>query len=159
MLLSLTNFLLWLQPAAVAAGGGDAGGGDAGGGAAGSQLCTMQVAIMGGILLFTWFFMIRPEQKKREEQEALLKALKPGMKVRTTGGILGEIVRMDEHEVVLAVADKVRLNVLRSHIVGPEVDRAAVAAAKEAKDAAATKKKGSDDPTSESASKPKDLNG
>lgn len=119
MILSFLQLLLWLQPAAPGAGGGSGGGGAGGG----SQYCMMQAGIMAAVLLFTYFFMIRPEQKRREEAEALLKSLRKGMKVRTTGGILGEIVNLDEHTVVLAVADKVRINVLRSHIAGPEPDK------------------------------------
>lgn len=121
MILSFLQLLLWLQPAATGTGGGSGGGGAGGGG--GSQYCMMQAGIMAAVLLFTYFFMIRPEQKRREEAEALLKSLRKGMKVRTTGGILGEIISMDEHTVVLAIADKVRINVLRSHIVGPEPEK------------------------------------
>ena len=120
MILSFLQLLLWLQPAATGSGGGSGGGGSAGGG---TQYCMMQAGIMAAVLLFTYFFMIRPEQKRREEAETLLKSLRKGMKVRTTGGILGEIVSMDEHTVILAVADKVRINVLRSHIVGPEPEK------------------------------------
>lgn len=130
MILSFLQLLLWLQPAAAGGGGGGAGGGGGGSGG-GSSYCMMQAGIMLAVLAFTYFFMLRPEQKRREEAEALLKALKKGMKVRTTGGILGEIVSMDEHTVVLAVADKVRINVLRSHIAGPEPDKRESAEAKD----------------------------
>jgi preprotein translocase subunit YajC len=132
VILSFVQFLLWLQPAATSAGGGggDGGGDAAAGGGGGSTYCMMQAGIMLAVLLFTYFFMLRPEQKRREEAESLLKSLRKGMKVRTTGGILGEIVTINEHEVVLAVADKVRLNVLRSHIAGPEPEKRESADAK-----------------------------
>jgi preprotein translocase subunit YajC len=83
--------------------------------------------------------MIRPESKRRAEAEALLKSLKKGMKVRTSGGILGEIISITEHEVVLAVADKVRINVLRSHITGPEPEKRESTEPKATKDAKGTK--------------------
>ncbi|MDQ3035776.1 MAG: preprotein translocase subunit YajC [Myxococcota bacterium] len=121
MILSFVQLLLWLQPAATGAGGASEGGGDAAGG--GSQYCMIQGGIMLAVLLFTYFFMLRPEQKRREEAESLLKSLRKGMKVRTTGGILGEILSITEHEVVLGIADKVRINVLRSHIAGPEPEK------------------------------------
>lgn len=119
MLLSFLDFLLWLQPAATGSGGATSGGGSGTTGG-GSQYCLMQAGIMGLVLLFTYFFMIRPEQKRRAEADDLMKSLRKGMKVRTTSGILGEIINITEHEVILGVADKVRINVLRSHIAGPE---------------------------------------
>ncbi|UJR79779.1 preprotein translocase subunit YajC [Sandaracinus amylolyticus] len=140
MILSFVQLLLWLQPAATGAGGGSGGGGSAGGG---SQYCMMQAGIMVAVLLFTYFFMIRPEQKRRDEAEALLKSLRKGMKVRTTGGILGEIISMDEHTVILGVADKVRINVLRSHIAGPEPEKRE---STETKDAKANEDKGTKKP-------------
>lgn len=120
MFFSFAQVLLWLQPAATGSGGGADGGGSGG---VPPDACMLNAGMMAAILLFTYFFMIRPEQKRRAEAEALLKSLKKGMKVRTTGGILGEIVSLTEHEVVLAVADKVRINVLRSHITGPEPEK------------------------------------
>ena len=138
MILSFVQLLLWLQPAATGTGGasGGGGGGDAAGG---SQYCMIQGGIMLAVLLFTYFFMLRPEQKRREEAESLLKSLRKGMKVRTTGGILGEIITITEHEVTLAIADKVRINVLRSHIAGPEPEKRESTEAKTDKDAKADK--------------------
>lgn len=123
MLLSFLNMLMWFQPAAAGGGGGPSSGGGGGSSSGGTSYCMMQAGMMLAVLAFTYFFMIRPEQKRRDEAEALLKSLRKGMKVRTTGGILGEIVSITDHEVVLGVADKVRINVLRSHIAGPEPEK------------------------------------
>jgi preprotein translocase subunit YajC len=65
-----------------------------------------------------YFLMIRPQQKKQRELDDLLKALKKGDVVRTTGGIRGEIVDLNDSDVTLLIADKVKINVLRSHIGG-----------------------------------------
>ena len=46
----------------------------------------------------------------------MLKALRKGDKVRTSGGIRGEIADLTDTEVNLIIADKVKINVLRSHI-------------------------------------------
>lgn len=75
---------------------------------------------MAVMMLVMYFVMIRPENKRRQEAEDMLKSLRKGTKVRTTGGILGEIISIDEREAVLQVADKVRINVLRGNIVGVE---------------------------------------
>jgi preprotein translocase subunit YajC len=63
-----------------------------------------------------YFLLIRPQQKRQREVDTMLKALRKGDKVRTSGGIRGEIVEVTDTEVTLLIADKVKVNVLRSHI-------------------------------------------
>ena len=63
-----------------------------------------------------YFLLIRPQQKQQRQTEDMLKALRKGDKVRTSGGIRGEVVDITDTEVNLLVADKVKINVLRSHI-------------------------------------------
>lgn len=76
------------------------------------------------LLMFAvfYFLLIRPQQKQRKEHEKMLAGLQKGQLVRTSGGIRGEIVDLDERSVTLLVADKTRINVLRSHVAGPEGD-------------------------------------
>lgn len=71
-------------------------------------------------IVFIYFLMWRPQQKRQKQHDAMLKALKKGDAVRTTGGIRGEIVEIGEKDVILTVADRVKLNVLRSNIAGLE---------------------------------------
>lgn len=123
MLLAIFDFLLWLQPAATPS----ASGGGGGGAGAGSMGCGMNAAMMLGILAITYFFLLRPDAQRRKEAEDMQKGLRVGMKIRTTGGILGEIVKVGDRDVVIAVADKVRINVLRENVKGPEVDATAPA--------------------------------
>jgi preprotein translocase subunit YajC len=86
-------------------------GGPAGGCAQSSPL--MLMAVMFGVF---YFLLIRPQQKRQREQDDMLKALRRGDKVRTSGGIRGEIAELTDTEVSLIIADKVKINVLRSHI-------------------------------------------
>ncbi|MEY4576250.1 MAG: hypothetical protein RL701_953 [Pseudomonadota bacterium] len=79
------------------------------------------------MLLLLYFLMIRPEQKRRRETDEMVKALKRGDIVRTTGGIRGEIVELNEIDATLLIAEKVKINVLRSAIAG----KAAATEAKE----------------------------
>ncbi|MCG3174146.1 MAG: hypothetical protein GMKNLPBB_02370 [Myxococcota bacterium] len=65
-----------------------------------------------------WFFLIRPENKRRQEHEKLLAGLKKGDAVVTESGILGKIVSISNAIAVLEVADKVKISVLRSKIAG-----------------------------------------
>ena len=89
--------------------------------------CAMQAGFMAVLFVLMYFLMIRPENKRREEQESMLKSLRAGQRVRTSSGILGEIVSIDANEAVLAIGqkDKVRINILRSHIAGLEATPAA----------------------------------
>lgn len=79
-----------------------------------------------------YFLILRPQQKRQREADDLLKALKKGDKVRTTGGIRGEIIELSEAEVWLQIADKVKINVLRSHIA-TRAEKAATESKDEAK--------------------------
>jgi preprotein translocase subunit YajC len=80
-----------------------------------------QIGLMVLMMVVFWLVLIRPQQKKQKELEALLKQLKKGQRVRTTGGIRGEIVDFKSEvgdEVVLLIADRVKINILRSHVAG-----------------------------------------
>ncbi|MGD8858966.1 MAG: preprotein translocase subunit YajC [Myxococcales bacterium] len=92
-------------------------GAPAGGGAPpGCAGAGSQFAILGVMFAIFYFLLIRPQQKRQKEIDDMLKALRKGDKVRTTGGIRGEIVDLNETDATLLVADKVKINVLRSHI-------------------------------------------
>jgi preprotein translocase subunit YajC len=72
------------------------------------------------ILMFAvfYFLLIRPQQKKQRQQQDMLKSLKVGDRVMTTGGLYGTIVAGGDHIVKLEIADKVRVDVSRTAIAG-----------------------------------------
>lgn len=70
------------------------------------------------IAVIFYFLLIRPQQKKQKEHQALIAAIKTGDKVVTSGGIHGIISNVKDATVLLKVADNVKL----------EVDRGAIAA-------------------------------
>lgn len=82
------------------------------------------VGLLPFILIFVifYFLLIRPQQKKQrlaqQEREAMLKALKPGDKVITTGGLYGTIVAVREKDatVQLRIAQSVSVEAERSAI-------------------------------------------
>jgi len=70
------------------------------------QQKTMLHSMLPMILIFVavfYFLLWRPQSKQRKEREALLKALKKGDRVVTMGGVIGQIVDMNEHEITLRV--------------------------------------------------------
>jgi preprotein translocase subunit YajC len=89
-----------------------------GGGLGGMEMQMLMLALMFGVFCF---LLIRPQQKRQREVDNLLKSLKKGDMVRTSGGIRGEIVDLSEQDVTLLIADKVKINILRSHVASKAV--------------------------------------
>ncbi len=57
-----------------------------------------------------YFMLIRPENKRKKEQENMRSALKEGDKITTIGGITGTIVSVKDEKFVLETgADQVRI--------------------------------------------------
>jgi preprotein translocase subunit YajC len=79
---------------------------------------TEQIGLLLLMFAVLYFLMIRPQQKRAKQHEAMMGALNKGDVVRTNGGILGEITALDERDVTIEVADRTRIKVLRSHIAG-----------------------------------------
>jgi len=64
-----------------------------------------------------YLVMIRPQQKKQKEWQAMLGSIKAGDRVTTAGGIRGIIVSIKDDVLVIRVApDNVKLEVAKSAI-------------------------------------------
>ena len=71
------------------------------------------------VLIFVvfYFLLIRPQQRKAKDQKTMLDALRRGDRVVTGGGIIGTVARVDNpEEVVVDIAENVRVRVVRSTI-------------------------------------------
>jgi preprotein translocase subunit YajC len=70
------------------------------------------------VLIFAifWFVMIAPERKNRKKREAMLKAMKKGDKVMTTGGMFATVAAVQEDVITLQIADGVRPRFARSAV-------------------------------------------
>jgi len=68
------------------------------------------------IIAIFYFLIIRPQSKQRKETQKMLSALKKGDKIVTAGGIHGTIQSVDEHYVVVKVADNVKIKFNRASI-------------------------------------------
>jgi len=75
-----------------------------------------QILILVVFVAIFYFMLIRPQQKRMKEQQAMLAKLATGDEVVTSGGILGRIAEVGEIFVTLEVADGVKLRVQRSQI-------------------------------------------
>ncbi len=70
------------------------------------------------ILIFAifYFLLIRPQQKKAKEHTHSLETMKAGDEVVTSGGILGKVSKIDNDKVVVEIADKVKVTVVKSQL-------------------------------------------
>ena len=77
------------------------------------------MALLLPIIVFVgmYFLILRPQQKRMKEREALVRAAGVGDEVATVGGVIGIIVaEEDENVVSLEVDDDVELRVQRRSI-------------------------------------------
>jgi len=70
------------------------------------------------VLMFVifYFLLIRPQQKKQKEHQAMLKQLGSGDEVILAGGILGRIVELGDQFLTIEIADNVRIKVQRFQV-------------------------------------------
>ena len=64
---------------------------------------------IGAIILVFYFFMIRPQQKKVNDQKKFREALKKGMNIVTIGGLHGKIISIEDDAVWVEVDKAVKL--------------------------------------------------
>jgi preprotein translocase subunit YajC len=65
-----------------------------------------------------YFLLIRPQQRKLKEHQALVAALRRGDQVVTGGGLIGRVTRVkdNENEIDVEIAPGVNVRVVRSTI-------------------------------------------
>lgn len=57
---------------------------------------TIQMVMIGGMILVFWLFMIRPQAKKQKEQKKFIENLEKGTKIVTIAGIHGTVNKVNE---------------------------------------------------------------
>lgn len=80
----------------------------------GDLLSTMLPLVL--IFVVFYFLLIRPQQKRAKEHRAKIDAIRTGDRVVTGGGILGKVVKIDDAELVVEIADNVRVRVMRGTV-------------------------------------------
>ncbi len=66
------------------------------------------------IFVIFYFLLIRPQQRRMKQHQAMIGAVKKNDTAVTGGGILGKVTRVDENEVELEIAPSVRVKVLKA---------------------------------------------
>ena len=75
------------------------------GGAQGSAPIWTTLGPMVLLLVIFYVALIRPQQKKAKEHAAMLKAIKPGDKIVTSGGVVAVVVTVKEKTLNIRSAD------------------------------------------------------
>jgi preprotein translocase subunit YajC len=96
---------MWVTPAFAQTGGG------------GSALGILQLAPFLLIFVIMYFLIIRPQRQQAKRREEMLKAIRRGDTVITTGGIVGKVTKVvDDSELELQIADGVRVRAMRAMV-------------------------------------------
>ena len=82
-------------------------------GGAGTTIFMVQMVLIFAIF---YFLMIRPQAKERQKREEMLKTLKKGEEIVTSGGIIGKVVHVDENRLTVKTGDNTRLTVDRGRV-------------------------------------------
>lgn len=77
------------------------------------------------VFIVMYLLLIRPQQQQQKKAAEMLKALKKGDRVVTSGGILGTVVGVDDAKVVLKVSEEVKLEFLKSAVVQVVAEKSA----------------------------------
>lgn len=78
------------------------------------------------IFVVFYFFLIRPQQKKMKEHITMQSTVARGDTVITNGGIVGKVIRSNTNDLLVEIADGVRVVVVRDRILAKraaEVDK------------------------------------
>jgi preprotein translocase subunit YajC len=115
---------MFATPAYAQALGGAAGGGP--------QEMLLQFLPLIGLVVLFYFLMIRPQQQRAKQHQAMLTAIKRNDTVVLSSGILGKVVRVEDTEVGVEIATGVTVKV-RKTMIAEVTTRGAPAPANDAK--------------------------
>ena len=68
------------------------------------------------ILVLFYFMLIRPQQKRMKEHQAMVTGIKRGDTVVLPSGVIGKVVRVEDAEVGVEIAQGVTVKVIKTMI-------------------------------------------
>ena len=84
-------------------------------GAGGSSDMIMSMLPIAGIFLIMYFLILRPQQKRQKQHADMVKNVRRGDTVITSGGLVGKVTKViDDEKVEVEVASDVRVVQMRS---------------------------------------------
>ena len=82
---------------------------------------SMWMQLLPFVLIFVimYFLILRPQQKRAKDHAELIKNLRRGDTVITTGGLVGKVSKViDDEQIEVEIADGVRVRQVRSMVSG-----------------------------------------
>ena len=99
------NWMLLASEASAATSSADVG-------AAGQAFGWMQIAMLVVVFALMYFIMIRPQNKKRKEEQKMRDSIRVGDEIVTIGGICGRVVNVKEDTLIIETgADRNKMSV------------------------------------------------
>ena len=80
---------------------------------------SMLVSLLPFILIFVimYFLILRPQQKRQKQHQEMVKNVRRGDTVVTSGGMIGKVTKViDDDHLEIEVADEVRVRQMRSMV-------------------------------------------
>jgi preprotein translocase subunit YajC len=69
------------------------------------------------IIVIMYFLILRPQQRRAKQHQDMVKALRRGDSVVTSGGLVGKVVKVvDDEQIEVEIADGVRVRQMRAMV-------------------------------------------
>jgi preprotein translocase subunit YajC len=68
------------------------------------------------ILAIFYFLLILPQQRKQKAHQAMIRNLKKGDRVVTTGGIFGTVQSVKDDRLVVKISDDVKIELVKNQV-------------------------------------------
>ena len=98
----------------------------------GMQAMLIQMLPLVGLVVLFYFLMIRPQQRRMKQHQQMITNLKRNDTVVLNSGVVGKVVRVEEKEIGLEIAQGVTVKVVKGMIAEVRV-RGEPAAANDSK--------------------------
>jgi preprotein translocase subunit YajC len=66
------------------------------------------------IFAIMYFLMIRPQQQRMKQHKQMVENVRRGDTVVTAGGVVGRVIKVDDAEISVEIADNVQIRVIKS---------------------------------------------
>ena len=83
-------------------------------GSSGSAAFFVQILPLLFVFVIFYLLMIRPQQRRMKQHQAMIADVKPRDTVITNGGLIGKVTKVDENEIELEIAANTRVRVVKS---------------------------------------------
>lgn len=80
----------------------------------GTAAFMVSIAPLIAIFAIFYFLLIRPQQRRMKQHQALIQAVKRNDVVVTGGGLVGKVTKVEDDEVEVEIAPNVRVRALKS---------------------------------------------